>query len=202
MPARTLRPHRGAPRQLAKIHPPDSPIGTRSSAPSVDPGPGMEAGCLLLADRSAGELGDDVELSEMTGVLLDQMEQDAFERCRLGALLARAWSAHRGQVVGLDDGSAASNPCLESRDEILHRFGRGDVPPSVPLVAPRFCDGAPREAPFEPAQLDERDVLEQLYRCPSRWQATAALLRLIQALHLGYDAAAKVVEIVHEHLGP
>ena len=35
---------------------------------------------LLLPELPVGEFGDDVEVSEVASVFLDQMEQDAFER--------------------------------------------------------------------------------------------------------------------------
>jgi hypothetical protein len=35
---------------------------------------------LLPPEQPVGEFGDDVEVSEVASVFLDQMEQDAFER--------------------------------------------------------------------------------------------------------------------------
>ena len=59
----------------------------------------------LLPDLTVGEFGDNVEVSEVAGVFLDQMEQDAFERCGVGTVPAGTWFAHLDQIVGLDDGS-------------------------------------------------------------------------------------------------
>src|SRR5207244_2560173 len=61
----------------------------------------------LLTDLSVGELGDDVKMTEMAGVLLKQVEQDAFERCWVGTFPAGTWFAYLGEVMGLDDGAAA-----------------------------------------------------------------------------------------------
>jgi hypothetical protein len=60
---------------------------------------------LLLPDLTVGEFGDNVEVSEVAGVFLDQMEQDAFERCGVGTVLTGTWFAHLGQIAGRDDGS-------------------------------------------------------------------------------------------------
>lgn len=62
---------------------------------------------LLLADRSVGQLDNDVEMAEVAGVLLDQVEQHPFERGRLGTVPAGAGLPDGGQVVALDDAPSA-----------------------------------------------------------------------------------------------
>ena len=51
---------------------------------------------LLLPELPVGELGDDVKVSEVASVFLDQMEQDAFECCGVGTVPAGTWFAHLG----------------------------------------------------------------------------------------------------------
>ena len=68
-----------------------------------------------LPELTVGEFGDDVEVSEVAGVLLNQMEQDALERRGLGTVPSRTWFAHLGQIVGLDDVSGAIGLLCEGR---------------------------------------------------------------------------------------
>jgi hypothetical protein len=57
--------------------------------------------------RQAGrEFGDDIQVTEVPGVLLQQVEQDPLQGGRVGAVPPVAGLAHVGQVMGLDDGPA------------------------------------------------------------------------------------------------
>ena len=66
---------------------------------------GAESG--LFANRTAAELRHDIEVPEMAGVLLEQVEENPFERRRVGAVPAGTWLADGVQVVGLDDRPSA-----------------------------------------------------------------------------------------------
>ncbi len=58
-----------------------------------------------LADRPVGELGDDVQVAEVARILLQQVEQNPFERGRVGAVPSGARLTDIGEVVGLDHGA-------------------------------------------------------------------------------------------------
>src|SRR5450759_3052444 len=119
---------------------------------------------LLLPELPVGEFGDDVEVSEVASVFLDQMEQDAFERRRVGTVPAGAWFAHLGQIVGLDDGSAALGLYPKGGHEVVERLLFCEIPTVAAVVAPRIGDRTALKTPFEPPQLDIRQMLEQLDR--------------------------------------
>lgn len=112
------------------------------------------SGGWLLPELPVGEFGDDVEVSEMAGVLLNQMEQDAFERRGVGTVPSGTWFACLGQIVGLDDGSAALGLYAKGGHELVERLLDCDVPAVATVVAPRIGDGTAFEAPFEPPQPD------------------------------------------------
>ena len=61
----------------------------------------------LFFGGAGGQFGDYVQVSEVPGVLLEQVEQDAFQGGEVGAVPAGARLAHVGQVVGLDDRAAS-----------------------------------------------------------------------------------------------
>ena len=63
---------------------------------------------LLLADPSVSELGHDLQVAEVTGVLLNQVKQDAL-KCRwVSAIPARAWLADLSKIVALGVGLTRS----------------------------------------------------------------------------------------------
>jgi hypothetical protein len=66
------------------------------------------------------------------------------------------------------------------------------------MVTPRVLDAATREAPLEPAHLDEGEVLDQLEWRPPRRQMAAALLDDVEGVDLVDDPAAEVVEVAEE----
>ena len=86
---------------------------------------------------------------------------------RIVAVPPIAGLPHLGQVVRLDDGSAARGLRVQRREQLVERLTGCDVPPVVPVVAPRLDDVAALEAPLEPPQLDVGQVLEQLDRRPA-----------------------------------
>src|ERR1700759_4319344 len=60
----------------------------------------------LLPRRAGGELGDDVQVADVPGVLLKQVEQDPLEGRRVGAVPPLAGLAYLIEPVRLDDGPA------------------------------------------------------------------------------------------------
>src|SRR5271167_2047834 len=70
---------------------------------------GRQAGCVVIGPSSLIELfascarsqfGDDVELAQMAGIFLDQMQQDPLERRRFAAVPPRAGPADLVEIVG------------------------------------------------------------------------------------------------------
>jgi len=156
---------------------------------------------VLFPELPVGKFDDNVELSSVAGVFLDQMEQDAFERGRRGTVPAGTGLAHLGQIVGLDDGTAALALHPKGGHEVVERLLFCDIPAVAAAVAPRIRDRAALEAPFEPPQLDICQMLEQLDRCPTRRQTTLSQRTLRQLLDLADDARAEVVEVSRKHVG-
>ena len=69
--------------------------------------PASAAAVALRARRSLAGLADrdlagDVQMTDVPGVLLQQVEQDALQRRRVGPGPALAWLAHLGEVMRLD----------------------------------------------------------------------------------------------------
>ena len=155
----------------------------------------------LLPDLAVGQLGDHVEMPEVAGVLLHQVEQHAFEGRGVGTFPTRSWPSRLGQVMSHDDGPAALALSSQRGHQLFQRLSFGDVPPVAAPVAPRVGDRATFEAPLEPAQLDIREVLEQLQRRPPRRQRTLSLRGLGQPLDLADDAGSEVVQVSEEHVG-
>src|SRR5215470_5910774 len=139
-----------------------SSMGCRRAAPAIQRPPGTDidtAGAdfwarppVSLPGRAAGELGDDVEVADMAGVLLQQVEQDPLQRGRVRPVPPRPGLAGLGQVVGLDDGPGALRLNPQRRGQRLQRLILSDVPPAVTPVAPRVADIlAALEPPLQPA---------------------------------------------------
>src|SRR4029450_10644553 len=63
-----------------------------------------------LAEWATGQFDHDVEVAQMSCVLVDQVEQDALQRRRLGALPTRARLTQRGQLLGLHNGGGVFAP--------------------------------------------------------------------------------------------
>jgi len=121
----------------------------------------------LLAGRAAGQLADDVQLTEMPRVLLDQVEQDSLQSGRLRSVPPLPGPADLGKVVLFDDVPAPLGLSAQLRYQVSECLVVADVPAVVQAVGPRIGEGAAFEAPFEPAKLDVAQVLEQFDRCPA-----------------------------------
>src|SRR5262245_65078444 len=78
-----------------------------------------------LSGLAAGELADDVEVADVAGVLLKQVEQDPLERRRIGPVPPVARLADVGQIMGLDDGPGPRGLGAESRPQVLQGLGGG-----------------------------------------------------------------------------
>jgi hypothetical protein len=61
----------------------------------------------LFSGPAVGELADDVEVTNVPGVLLEQVEQDPLKRRRIGSIPPLAGFAYVSKIVRFDDGSAA-----------------------------------------------------------------------------------------------
>src|SRR5215469_8735266 len=112
-----------------------------------------------LASGGARELADDVQVAEVAGVLLKQVEQHALKGRGRRAVPALAGLPHLVKVVRRDHGMAP--PCLsvQGGEQVVEGLLRGDVPAPIPLVAPWVGDGSSLEPPLQPAHLDIREVL-------------------------------------------
>ena len=102
---------------------------------------------MLLPELPVGEFGDDVEVSEVAGVFLDQVEQDAFEGWGVGTVPAGTWFAHLCQIVGLDDGSAALGLYPKAGHEVVDCLPIWDVGFALvaraAVIEPILLNGAP-----------------------------------------------------------
>jgi tetratricopeptide (TPR) repeat protein len=136
------------------------------------------------------------------GVLLDEVEQDPLERGRRFAVPPVAGLPGLGEVVALDDRAAAASPAGQRGEQLIEGLIRRDMPTAVPLVAPGVADRAPLEAPLQPAELDVREVLEELQRRPARGETAPAQLIRWQLAELGGEAITEVIQVPQEHVGP
>jgi hypothetical protein len=150
---------------------------------------------------AGGEFDDDVQLAQVPGVLLYQVEQDPFQGRRVGAAPAVAGLARLVQVVGLDDDTGPSGLVVQASQQARQALLGSDVPAAVFVIGPRVGEGPALEAPLEPAQLDVTQVLGQLQRRPAGRQPAAGQLGGGQRLQLGGEPGAEVVQVAEEDLG-
>src|SRR5215471_18678030 len=101
-----------------------------------------------LTRRRARQLADDVQVPEVAGVLLHQMEQDTLQRRGRFAAPPLARPADVVQVVGFDDRPAAPRLFGQLAEQVIEGLRRADVPAVVPPVAPGVTDVATLEPPF------------------------------------------------------
>jgi hypothetical protein len=94
----------------------------------VTPGPP------LLADLAIGELDGDVEVADVTRVLLQQVEQDPLKSRRIAPVPTVARLAEVSKVMGFDDGPGPRRLGLQCRDQLWERLLRIDVPAAVTAV--------------------------------------------------------------------
>jgi hypothetical protein len=150
---------------------------------------------------AGGKLDDGVQVAEVPGVLLEQVEQDPFQGGGVGAVPAVAGLAGVVEVVGLDDLAGASGLLAQAGQEAGQGLVGPDMPAAVFLVRPRVGEVAALEAPLEPAQLDVAQVLEQLKRRPAGRQGAAAQLAGGQGLQLLGQPGPEIVQVAEEQLG-
>src|SRR5262249_52914562 len=85
--------------------------------------------------------------------------------------------------------------------QVLEGLLREHVPAALALVAPRVRDVPSLEPPLQPAQLDVREVLEQLERGPARRHPAGPQLRGGQAAKPRGELSPEVGEVPGEHFG-
>jgi hypothetical protein len=140
-------------------------------------------------------------MTQVPGVLLDQVEQDPFQGRGVGAVPAVAGFPDLVEVVGLHDG--AGPPGLI--EQVGHEAGQGllgsDRPAAISTIGPRVGDLAALEAPLEPAQLHVPQVLGQLERRPAGGEPAAAQLGGGQRLQLAGQPGPEIVQVADEDLG-
>src|SRR3954447_2039484 len=162
---------------------------------------GCEEGS-LLADRSRRQLDDDVELAEVAGVLLQQMEQHPLQGRRLRARPPRPWLSALVEAVPLDDLPATRPLAAEPDDHLGQAHARRNLPPAVLLVRPRVTDVVAQEAPLQPPALDVLQMDPQLQRRPARGEPAAGDVVRRKLLELGDDPLTEVAQVAEKHLGP
>jgi hypothetical protein len=154
-----------------------------------------------LPGLAGGEFDDDVQLAQVPGVLLNQVEQDPFQGRRVGAAPAVAGLGPVVQVVGLDDGAGPPGLVVQVDQQAGQALLGSDVPATVLVISPRVGEDTALEAPLEPAQLDVAQVLGQLQRRPAGRQPAAGQLGGGQRLQLGSQPGPEVVQVAEEDLG-
>src|SRR5690242_10367215 len=100
----------------------------------------------LLLRGAGGELGDDVQVADVPGVLLEQMEQDPLEGSRVRAVPPLTGLAYLVETVGLDDGPAPRALGVQVGQQRRGGLLRPDRPAVAVAVTPRVAD----VVPFEP----------------------------------------------------
>ena len=90
-----------------------------------------------LSELSVGEFGDDVEVAKVARILLNQVEQDAFERRGFGPIPARTRFAHLRKVMILNDGSTAHGLRPQRACQRVECLLGTDEPTVTTIVAPR-----------------------------------------------------------------
>jgi len=93
-------------------------------------------GRLLLPDSAVDEFADDVEVTDVTRVLLQQVQQDALKCGRRSAVPALPRLPNLVQGVRLDDNAAAISLVLQLADEVGQGLLGGDVPAAPAPIAP------------------------------------------------------------------
>src|ERR1039457_4201807 len=88
----------------------DPPQGPRGGRPFV-----VSRGS--LAGRALSEFAGDVEMTDMTRVLLQQVEQDPLKRRRIGAVPPLARLADLSQIMGLHDGPGPRGLGVQGRGQ-------------------------------------------------------------------------------------
>ncbi len=84
-----------------------------------------------LADLALDEFADDVQVSGMPRVLLQEMEQDPLESGRCGALLTISWPPDVGQLVRPHDRRGDVSLRLQGTHQVLPVLGVEYVPATV-----------------------------------------------------------------------
>lgn len=124
----------------------------------------LDAGA--FASGAARELGHDVEMAHMPGVLLQEVESDPFEARWWLAIPSWARLADIGQGVGLDDSVAASGLLAEGHEQVGEGLGVVHEPVSIAAICPWFSNDGTFESPLEPSLFDMSQVLQELHRRP------------------------------------
>jgi len=88
----------------------------------------------LLADLAVHEFADDVEVSDVPRVLLQEMEHDPLESGRGGAFPTLSWPPDVGQLVRPHDSRGDGSPRLRSTHQVRPVLRVGDVPATVLLM--------------------------------------------------------------------
>jgi hypothetical protein len=155
----------------------------------------------LLSDLAVGKLADDVEVADVAGVLLDQVEQDPLKCRGPVAVPPVARLADVSKVMGFHDGPAARRLGVQRRHKLLESLVGGYVPAAIPVLTPRVGDRAALETPLQPPQLVMGNMLQQLDRRPAGRQPAAAQFAAGQGFKLAYQPGAEIVEVPEEDLG-
>src|SRR5437588_4008110 len=97
----------------------------------------------LLLRGAGGELGDDVQVADVPGVLLEQVEQDPLEGGRVRAVPPLTGLAHLIEAVSLDDGPAPRGLGVQVGQQRGGGLLRPDRPAVTRAVTPWVADVAP-----------------------------------------------------------
>ena len=114
-----------------------------------------------LAGAAVEQLADDVEVADVPGVLLDQVQEHALQGGGWVAGPPLPRLADLVEAVPAGDPRRGSATLAQRGTKVRGLLLGADVPAAVPGFAPRVPDVAALEPPLQPAQLDVRQVLDQ-----------------------------------------
>jgi len=115
----------------------------------------------LLANETARELDDDIEVTQVPRVLLEEMKEDSLEgRLRL-ATPPRARLTDRRKIVRSNDDFALFALGSQRFDHRVGRLIGVDEPAIVALISPGILYGHPLETPHQPSMLDKGEVFNE-----------------------------------------
>jgi hypothetical protein len=140
-------------------------------------------------------------VTQVPGVLLEQVEQDPLQGGRVGAAPAVTGLSRLAEIMRLDDGPGPFGLRAQVSQEAGQGLAGAYGPAAAGPVAPWVADVAALEAPLQPAQLDVTQVLGQFERRPAGRQPARAQFGGGQGFELAGQPGPEVVQVAQEDPG-